>query len=78
MDNMISWNWPNWITVVLMAVLGYLAVSFATQLVRGRLGLKSTPRTTGDGQGPSQSQANFAGVFGASEFAMPGAMTTSF
>lgn len=65
---MITWNWPNWITVVLMVVLGYLAVSLLAQLVRGRLG--RGPRTTGDGSGPSQSQANFAGIYGASEFAI--------
>jgi len=68
-DNMISWNWPNWITVVLMVALGYLVVSLAAQLVRGRKGAKSP--MTGAGAGPSQSQDNFAGVYGASMFAMP-------
>lgn len=80
MDNMISWNWPNWITVVLMAALGYLAVSFAAQLVYGRLGKKGDAAgpVTGGGAGMSQSQDDFAGIYGASMFAMPGAMTQSF
>lgn len=82
MDNMISWNWPNWITVVLMAILGYLALSFVSQIIRSRMGMKGIPggRVTGAGDGPSQSQANFAGVYGADMFAMPdvGALTSSF
>ena len=69
-DNMISWNWPNWITVVLMVALGYLVVSLAAQLVKGRIGSKGSP-VTGTGAGRSQSQDNFAGVYGASMFAMP-------
>ncbi len=71
-----SWNWPNWITVVLMVTLAYLVVSFGSQLVRGRM--PGRPRATGDGSGQSQSQDNFAGIFGASEFAAPGAMTQVF
>lgn len=70
-DNMISWNWPNWITVILMVALGYLVVSLAAQLVKGRLGAKRGGPVTGSGDGPSQSQANFAGVYGASMFAQP-------
>jgi hypothetical protein len=66
MDNMISWNWPNWITVVLMVALGYLVVSLVAQLVRGRLGLKGSPNAGG---GQSDSQRDFAGIFGASTFA---------
>lgn len=69
-DNMISWNWPNWITVILMVALGYFVVSIAAQLVRGRLGSKAGP-VTGSGAGPSKSQDDFAGVYGASMFAMP-------
>lgn len=77
MDNMISWNWPNWITVVLMVALAYLVLGFGTQLVRGRLGMKrGAPLPTGiAGNGQSQSAQNFSGVFGQSEFATPGAMT---
>ena len=75
MQNMISWNFPNWITVVLMVVLGYLAVSVITQLVRGRMGLKSASSpVTGSGGGMSASQQQFAGVYGASMFAFPAGM----
>lgn len=71
--NMLTWNWPNWITVVLMVLVGYLALSLVSQLVRGRLGLKGNGGgpATGAGAGPSESQDNFAGVYGASMFAMP-------
>ncbi len=68
---MIAWNWPNWITVVLMVALGYLVVSLAAQLVRGRFKRSGAGPVTGAGAGPSQSQQNFAGVYGASMFAMP-------
>lgn len=69
-DNMISWNWPNWITVVLMVALGYLVVSLVAQVVRGKIGSKGGP-ITGAGAGPSTTQKNFEGVYGASMFAMP-------
>lgn len=36
---MLTWNIPNWITVILMVALGYLLLSFAAQLVKGRLGM---------------------------------------
>lgn len=67
MDNMLSWNWPNWITVVLMVALGYLVISLASQLVRGRLGLKAAHAPGG---GQTRSQQNFAGIFGQTEFDM--------
>ena len=28
----ISWNWPNWITIVLMAALGFVVLGFASSL----------------------------------------------
>ena len=31
---LISWNLPNWITVVLMAALGYAALGGVVQLVK--------------------------------------------
>lgn len=34
---MLTWNVPNWITVILMVALGYAVVALAAQLVRGRL-----------------------------------------
>lgn len=70
---MISWNWPNWITVVLMVALGYLVLSLAAQLVGGRLGRLKRPAVAGLGGGPSQSQDEFAGIYGASMFSAPGA-----
>lgn len=72
-SKMISWNWPNWITVVLMVAIAYVGAGLVTQLVRGRLGMKGgAGPVTGSGAGPSQSQKNFAGVYGASMFATPG------
>jgi hypothetical protein len=72
MDNMISWNWPNWITVILMVALGYLVVSLAAQLMGKATGKSSVMAPTGvAGNGQSTTAKNFAGVYGASEFAMP-------
>jgi hypothetical protein len=31
---LISWNLPNWITVVVMAALGYAALGFVAQMVK--------------------------------------------
>lgn len=61
---MITWNFPNWITVVLMVALGYLVISLVAQLVRGRLGLKSAANSNT----PGGTSGAFAGVFGASMF----------
>ena len=70
MENMIAWNWPNWITVVLMVALGYLVVSLAAQLIKGKM--PGVPAAA-SGSGQSTSQKNFAGIFGQSEFSLPGA-----
>lgn len=67
--SMITWNFPNWITVVLMTVSAYLLVSLLAQLVKRQAG--GAGPETGTGGGVSQSQANFAGVYGASMFAVP-------
>lgn len=71
MGNMISWNWPNWITVVLMVGLGYLVLCLLSSLLGGKLGRRGNPAASGSGQ--SRSQRNFAGVYGQSEFALPAA-----
>ena len=31
---MISWNLPNWITVLLMAAAGYAVLGFASQILK--------------------------------------------
>jgi hypothetical protein len=64
--NMLTWNIPNWITVVLMVGLGYLLVSLVAQLVRGRLGTKAANDDGGAAMGGTSGA--FAGVFGASPF----------
>lgn len=64
--NMITWNFPNWITVVLMVALGYLVVSIVAQLVRGRLGFKGAANGNTP---PGGTSGAFAGVFGSSLFA---------
>lgn len=56
----ISWNIPNWITVVLMVVLAYLLVSLVTQFVRARMG------SGGSSPPGSGAIARFMGVFGTS------------
>lgn len=61
---MITWNFPNWITVVLMGTLGYLLVSIVAQLLRGRLGLKGT----NDNATPGGTSGAFAGIFSNSMF----------
>ena len=33
---MIAWNFPNWITVLLMAAAGYLVLALVSQLVLHR------------------------------------------
>ena len=55
---LISWNIPNWITVVLMVVLAYLLVSLVTQFVRARMG------DGGSAPPGSSATARFMGVFG--------------
>lgn len=34
MENLISWNFPNWVTVVLMVVIGFAVLSLASSLVK--------------------------------------------
>ena len=31
MENIISWNWVNWVTIVLMAAVGFLILAAAGQ-----------------------------------------------
>lgn len=61
---MITWNFPNWITVVLMVALGYLVTSIVAQLVRGRLGMKGAANNNT----PGGTSGNFAGIFTSSMF----------
>ena len=56
---MLSWNIPNWITVILMVAFGYLLVSLAMQLVRGRGSRAGSDAPPGAG-----SLGNFMGIFG--------------
>jgi hypothetical protein len=35
---LISWNLPNWITVMLMATAGYLVLALASQVIMNRGG----------------------------------------
>lgn len=34
MGTVISWNVPNWITVLLMVALGYILIALVTQVLR--------------------------------------------
>lgn len=33
---MIAWNFPNWVTVLLMAAAGYAVLAFVSQMVKGQ------------------------------------------
>lgn len=35
-DNLITWNLPNWITVVLMASVGFFALGALTSAIKAR------------------------------------------
>lgn len=37
-ENIISWNVANWITVVLMALLGYFIVAFIANVIKNKHG----------------------------------------
>lgn len=36
-ENILSWNLPNWITVVLMATVGFAAVAALASFIRPRM-----------------------------------------
>jgi hypothetical protein len=40
MDVYLKWNWVNWITVVLMVSIFYVAFGFIAQAVRGAAGVQ--------------------------------------
>ncbi len=48
---LIAFNLPNWITVVLMAALGYLVLGLASQLVLSQLGSKSATKVANSAGG---------------------------
>jgi hypothetical protein len=33
---LIAWNFPNWVTVLLMAAAGYVVLAFVSQMVKGQ------------------------------------------
>lgn len=35
-DNIITWNLPNWVSVVLMALFGFLALGTVVSLVKAK------------------------------------------
>lgn len=41
-DNLITWSIKNWVTVFLMFLLGWAAISFAARLLKGRMGGTAT------------------------------------
>jgi hypothetical protein len=41
---LISFNLPNWITVILMVALGYLVFSIVSQIIMGGFGSRSAPQ----------------------------------
>lgn len=36
MQTMVSWNFTNWITITLMALIGFFVLSWGAQAIRGR------------------------------------------
>ena len=45
--NLIAWTLPNWITIMLMAAMGYLLVALLSQFVLN--GFEATPQTVSNG-----------------------------
>lgn len=37
-DNIITWNFPNWVTITLMALIGFLALGAAMAALKKRSG----------------------------------------
>lgn len=37
-ENLITWNLANWVTVILMASIGYFLIGFATSAIKARQG----------------------------------------
>lgn len=37
-ESLITWNLPNWITVVLMAALGFMVLAVIGSFVKGKMG----------------------------------------
>lgn len=37
-ENIITWNVTNWITIVLMAFLGFVLLALVSQFIKGRKG----------------------------------------
>lgn len=48
-ENIITWNVSNWITVVLMVVLGFMALALLAQLAHNAAGTGSGPLTAAMG-----------------------------
>lgn len=44
---LISWNLPNWITIVLMATAGYLLFGLASQFIIGASGNTTAANNSG-------------------------------
>lgn len=40
-ENIITWNFTNWITVLIMAMLGFAALAFVAQLTHAAMGAAS-------------------------------------
>lgn len=37
-DNIITWNFPNWVTITLMALVGFLALGAGMAALKKRVG----------------------------------------
>jgi hypothetical protein len=37
-DNIITWNFPNWVTITLMALIGFFALGAAMAVLKKRSG----------------------------------------
>lgn len=46
-ENIITWNVTNWVTIVLMAALGFMIIAVLTSVARGKMGM-AAPAPSGD------------------------------
>lgn len=46
-ENILTWNFPNWVTIVLMAAVGFLILAALSQVFHKARGTGSASQTVG-------------------------------
>ena len=49
-ESILTWNYTNWITVVIMAVVGFFVIGLASQIIQKTTGIKSSSFFGGSSQ----------------------------